>query len=247
MPEAGPGLDPCPPLLHGFFGGPLHAHVEGGVDVVSGCVELASEALVQHLAGPLHEIRCDGPAVDRTFGRKRSIRVTLEVFSGDHALIDHTPEHEAPPPFGVFEVPNRTVVFRTVYDTGKQRGLRRVEVHGVLREVVSRRGLDSIPPVGVVDLVDVGFEDLVFCVSTLEGEGHLQLFDLSDDATQPGSDSSVDRCLEHVAGELLRDRAPSACAPALAGEHADDGSREPTRVDASVVVEALVLYGHKRL
>ena len=99
---------------------------------------------------------------------------------------------------------------------------------------------------GVVDLVDVGFEDLILCVGTLEGEGHLQLFDLADDDPPPGPDSSVDGCLEHVASELLRDRASSA-RPALAGQIAYDRAREPAQIDAAVTVEALVLHGHERL
>ena len=88
-------------------------------------------------------------------------------------------------------------------------------------------------PAAHVDFVQISFQDLVFGIRALEVTCDLHFFDLADHAALEAD------LVEHVASELLRDRASPASV--VEGQHADHRPRDADGVEAAVLVEALVL------
>src|SRR5688572_8195383 len=102
-------------------------------------------------------------------------------------------------------------------------------------------GLDAIPPMTVVDLIDVRFQNLRLRVDVLDLLRDTRFLQL---AREPFTKS--DLFGKHVACELLRNRA--AAARHLATQNvADCCAKNPPVVETIVRVEALVLDGNECL
>src|SRR5687767_900063 len=104
---------------------------------------------------------------------------------------------------------------------------------------MARRGLDPVPAVREVDLIEVGLEYLSFRVMLFHLAGRLLLAELARKAQV----SAVDEIGMHVADELLSDRARAA--PLLTEDPALDRSGDPDHVNTVVLVEASVLDGNE--
>jgi hypothetical protein len=136
-------------------------------------------------------------------------------------------------------MPDRRVTGRGPGKRREQRGLRQGELRGVLIEIMLCGALHAVYAVEV-DLVEVGFEDLFFRVGALEGESHLHLPQLPSNRDLP----PVHRPREHVAGELLGDRAAAGAAVPVDGEVHGSAQGSP-RVDSLVSPETPIFNGDK--
>ena len=139
-------------------------------------------------------------------------------------------------------VAHEVVVGRRLGEPGEGRGLTRCQVGQLLAEVRASRGLHAVALVAVVDLVEIGRDDLLLAVVALLGEV-LRHPDGLDDLLELALERPV-LVLQQVRieqarpDELLGDRR-SAAAVAAQGVEARGDDRE--RVEAGVLPEGLVL------
>src|SRR5688572_18523453 len=106
---------------------------------------------------------------------------------------------------------------------------------------MARSGLDAVPAVREIDLIEVRLEYLSFCVSLFHLARRLLLAELARKAQV----SAVDEIGMHVADELLSDCARAASL--LTEDPAFDRSGDSDHINTVVLVESSTLDGNERL
>ena len=238
--EAGLPLHPVELRVQGRVGRRLQLHVERGVHPKTGLVDLHAVAFEQDPAHPLHEIVRGLGATRALTQQDREGLGELRFPPGDHPLPRHELEDQVAPGQGPLGMPDRGVTGRGAGKRCEQRGLRQGETRGVLIEIMLCGALHAVHAVEV-DLVEVGLEDLLLRVGALEGEGHLHLPQLPPNRDLP----PVHRPREHVAGQLLGDRAAAGAAISVDGE-VHRGAEGTPQVDSPVSPETPIFNGDKR-
>jgi len=220
----------------------LDLEVQSGIDDEPAGIELSPEPIVQHLPDPLLEIG-GGPLPGLRLGfRERPLLPPLCLCFLEVSFLNHKTKDQVSAVECVFRAFERIVVCRAVGDGCQEGGFGDVQVRGTLTEVVSGRGLDAVPSSIVVDLVDVGFQDLVLSVGPLQRHGYLKLLQL------PGNPFfETDALCEHVPGQLLGDGTPAATGEGTIQKHPDNGAGEPTSIEPVVGIETFVLNGDEGL
>ena len=232
--------EPVDLLGAGLLGDLLLGGLDGGVDLEAALEDgLGREVLEQELAHVVGEVGVVADGVGELAGVDDDLlgagRVVLLL--RDVAGLEHAREDEVAAALAVLEhfAVKGVVDRRRVGDAHEQRRLGEGELVGVLVEVGDARRLDAVRAVSVVDDVEVHVEDLVLRVLLLHLDGDVGLADL---AAQRVLELLVRE--DGVADELLGDGG-AAAGVAAARELAHDGAHDALRVDAVVVVEALVL------
>ena len=222
---------------HGALRGALPRGVEGGVDLEAALDDglLREVALEQalHIVGP---VGVGALVVEVGVARVQHHvlgRGLVVLLLGDVAQAQHVVEDLVAARLGGVGVLRGIVVGRRVGQADEKRRLGQREVARMLVEVRDARGLDAVGAVAVVDGVEVHHENLILGVHLLHLDGDVGLAHLS-----------LERLLELLVGEhgvaheLLRDGGGTLVSADELREH---GAHDARRVDAVVLVEALVL------
>ena len=230
-------------LLHGGLGGLLVGGVNRGVDLEAALDDgVGAEVALQHA---LHVV---GPVgVGALLVQVGVTKVELDglglggvvVLLGDVAQAQHVVQDLVAALEAGAGVHGRVVVGGRVGQADERGGLGQREVARVLVEVGLACGLDAVGAVAVVDGVEVHHQDLVLGVHLLHLDGDVGLAHLALEGLVEllvGQDG--------VAHELLGD---GGGALGAAGELREHGAHDACRVDAVVLVEALVLNVHGAL
>ena len=155
---------------------------------------------------------------------------------GDVALRCHLVEHGVAARGGVLRVDERVVGRRRLWQTGDERGLRQRQSPHRRVEVRERCGLHADRVLAVEDPVQVLRENLILRVLLLDLGGEVRLLDLLREAARRV-------WVVQVLGQLHGDGA--AALPPAARRVVDGCADKAQVVDAVVLVEALVLDGHR--
>ena len=158
--------------------------------------------------------------------------------SRDRAGVEHRAQHRLAASACSARICERVVPRRRLRQSGKERRLRELELLGRLGEVGLRCGLHAVGLAAVVDLIQIGRQDLL--LRPLVGELHCEA-----GLTQLAGEGSLARDVE-VAHELLRDRRTALHDLALA-DVGPEGTRDADGVDPAVLPVALVLDRDSRL
>ena len=239
MLEPGALFDPLEPPLHGLLGEELNVRVERGPDHETCGVQLAAVAVVQDLPDPFFEVRRHRFPVPRGRSRKRGGGPPFQVARTDEALLRHAPQNQVAPGFCRRRIEEWVVSAGTVRDGRQESRFRRVCLRGRLAQILLRGSLDTVHAI-IVDLIHVGFQNLVLRIGTLQFQRHLRLLEL---AQEPLFEADV--LIPDVARQLLRERASPALVQGSSEQHVAHRARDAERVHTAVAVEALVLHGDK--
>ncbi|CAH1659347.1 hypothetical protein BOSEA31B_11857 [Hyphomicrobiales bacterium] len=156
----------------------------------------------------------------------------------DEALVGHRGDDELGPLLGRFGIAVRRQPRRGLDQAPEHRRLRDRHRTRRLVEVALRRRLDAIGARAEIDAVEIEFEDLVLGVGPLQPERQNRLLDLA------GGRALLRQ--EQVLGELLR-QGRAALRHTAAAQIGDERAGDADRVDAEMLVEALVLDGDEGL
>src|SRR5262249_32607383 len=132
----------------------------------------------------------------------------------------------------------RRVRRRTLDQAGKQRCFGHIQICGRLSEETKRGGLGAVQAVTEINLVQIELEDLFLGELPLEASRDDHLLDLAP--------HRLVRRQEALTRELLCKRAASLC-PASLTKIVERRASNANQVDATVIVETLILDGHDRL
>jgi len=241
MAKARASLDPVEAPLHGALGRALHLHIEGGIDVEATGVHLTPEPLLQDDSNPFGEVGAESVRHLCSFCGEGVILPGTHLLSRKESLPAHPVQDQVSPSHGGVLVPEGGVEVRAIRDGGQEGRLRRIHLGGILAEVVASRRLDSPPSMGQVDLVHVGFQDLVLGVGPFQLQRHLQFLQL------PFNPLFESDGLEHVSSQLLGDGTPASPLEGSGGEHSEGRPGGAPEIDSPVLVEATVLDGDEGL
>ena len=167
----------------------------------------------------------------------------------DHVELRHPVQHHVAAGQGTVGVDGRVEADGVLDQAGQHGRLAQVELAGVLREVVTGRGLDAVDAVTEVRDVEVTLEDPVLGVLLLEGDRVAELADLAGEGVLDGRLALLlglrlaqQRQLDHLLGD--RRATLDHAAGGLVG---DQGAQRALHVEGAVLVEAVVLDRDDRL
>ena len=152
----------------------------------------------------------------------------------DRSRRDEPVEHVALPGLCRSEPVRLPVEPRQLRKAGQIARLGQVEVAGADTEVEAGGSLDAVGAATVVDVIQVGLEELVFRIASLQLQGDQALSRLSRQRRQVGTRQVEPPC------DLLGNRR-GAPRPRLLHRRVTQGMSQGERVDARVTPEALIL------
>ena len=249
-------------MLHGVVRRLLLALIERGGDRQSssqeqllalglrGCVEIRVLDLGDHVLAEVgrrsgRAAASDGVRHVQNVG-DLSVVTGLPLLIGDELLLVHLVQDPVHTVLRLIRVGDRIVRARCVGQARQERRLGDRQVLGGMREVVPRGGLDPVGRRAEGSDIEVPLEDLLLGVPLLQGQCVLDLTDLA--GGRAGGRGRLRRRVVLLDGGLHQDVADvllgqSRCSLGPAVGVGDDGADDAGRIDALVLVEALVLHG----
>ncbi len=231
--------------LRGAFSGFLNRGIERGGNHHTALEHLVGGVVLQellaHIAG---EVLVLVHAIARAHRGNVQVQLLrlggIVLLLGYDAVGEHAVEHQVAALLAIIGVVDGVVVGRALRDTDERGSLSQGKILGVYRVVTLGSGLDAICALTVVDGVQVHLQDFLLGVDLLQLHGDVRLAHL---ALQRGFLGLVGQ--DGIPDELLRDGGSAFTAgvrhihPYCAGN--------AHKVDAVVLVEALVFRGHRAL
>src|SRR6202034_865686 len=157
---------------------------------------------------------------------------------GDLAVFEHGVDDDVAPAKGPFRAEDRRKLRWAFRKSSQQRGFRKRELTGMLREVILSPGLETVDAAAQVNLIAVEGEDLLL------GEGVLDLERKKDFLQLAGGGAFVGE--EEIARELHGERG-SALRTALGENVVPGGAGNAEQVDAPMALEVAVFSGNDSL
>ena len=188
-------------VLEGSFGGFLHVHIDGRVNLEAILIDGIRTVFIDELLRDvIDEVR--------SFALILFLRVRLDeveffllclIGRGlvDVAVLGHLVEDRGLAFLRGLEVVERRIVIRALRDAGEHRALVEREVLDILAEVRAGSGLHAVSPLAKINLVEVELEDFRLRVLALKLESQEYFLNLA-------LECAVLRQIR-IFGELLRD------------------------------------------
>ena len=152
----------------------------------------------------------------------------------------HLGDHQVPAFRGPFGIPARIVVARSLDHSDQQGDLVNLEVSQGFTEIELTGQTKAVDAAGArlaqVNLVQVGFKDIVFLIVPFQQHRHQRFVTLAQQGLLPGQ--------EEVLHQLLRQRAPpldNLSCPEIGQHGAGDGQGR----DAKMVIKMLIFHRHQ--
>ncbi|SAL87367.1 hypothetical protein AWB68_08380 [Caballeronia choica] len=225
-------------LANGAVGGVLIGGIDGGRDREAARVGLFLVLRVHHLP---HHFR-DVFRMHAVFGAGR-FRMDLfgdglvELRLRDVVQVEHALQDVLLANLCALRIDDRVIRRRRLRQASKHRCFGQRDVLQVLAEVDARRSREAVRALAEIDLIHVQLEDLVLRERALDLVREQHFIDLARIGLLARQ--------EEVARDLHRDRARALrCAAVHHIAHA--GTQDAEEIDATVVVEAIVLDGEHR-
>ena len=220
--------------MRGLFRCLLHRHVDRRVDLQAFLIDgIGAVSIDDLLRDIVDEVRARRILRLCLIGKRRLLfRRLARRRMVDVAVLLHLIKHDFLALLRGVEVVERRIVVGALRYARKHRTFVEIKILDVLAEVRLRRRLHAISALSEVDLVQIKLQDLLLRILALDlqGEEHFLYLALERPILRQVS----------IFGELLRDRR-TALGDRPARDVGIDGAQNAARVDAHVLIEAVVL------